>query len=437
MTARPAQASPTLTARPAWVVVLAAGVITGMAMGLRQVMGLYLNPVSLELGIGREPFSNAMALANLMWGLFAIIAGGIADRYGAGRVIVTCALSTIVGLLAMAASASPDWLNLKALFDGPDWLDLRGLLKGPQWLYLSGMLTGIGVAGTSVSALVGAVGRAVPGEKRMAAIASLGMAAGVGQLIAFPYAHLLIEYTGWKMSLVVLAVTGLAMIPLAWPLVGKPQPIAAGAKSQSLGEAVSEAFALPSFWLLTLGFFVCGFHLSFYGVHLPAFVSDKGLPAWTGVWSLMAVGITNIAGTYMSGQSGRWIEKRVGLSFIYFMRSFAFVALLFLPITPWTVIGISALLGLFWLSTVPLTSGLVALFFGTQWMSMLYGFVFLSHQLGSFSGLWLAGVTFDATKSYDTMWWISIALALAAALIHLPIRERPVARLAGGLVPAE
>ncbi len=395
------------TARPVWLVILAAGAIVGMGMGLRQVMGLYLKPVSLDLGLGREPFSNAMALANLTWGVFAIVTGAVADKFGAGRVVVTCAISTILGLLAMRSATEP------------------------MHLYLSGFLTGLGVAGTSASALVGAVGRAVTPEKRMAAIASLSMAAGVGQLIAFPYAHVLIESVGWQTSLLVLAITGIAMIPLALAIAGKPPALGANVKSQTMWEAISEAAAVPSFWLLTTGFFVCGFHLSFYGVHLPAFVSDKGLPSWVGVWALMAVGLTNILGTYLSGQSGRWVEKRVGLSFIYFMRSFAFIALLFLPITPVTVIGISAVLGLFWLSTVPLTSGLVALFFGTQWMSMLYGFVFLSHQLGSFAGLWLAGTTFDATKSYDFMWWISIALAIAASLIHLPIREKPVARLAG------
>ncbi len=395
-----------MAARPAWLVILAAGTIVGMAMGLRQVMGLYLKPVSLDLGLGREPFSNAMALANLAWGIFAIITGAIADKLGAGRVVVVCAMSTILGLLAMRGAT------------------------GPMDLYVSGLLTGLGVAGTGASALVGAVGRAVTPDKRMAAIASLSMAAGVGQLIAFPYAHLLIEYVGWKQSLLVLAITGIVMIPLALVIAGRPPALGANVKSQTMGEAVREAAGHKGFWLLTLGFFVCGFHLSFYGVHLPAFVSDKGLPPWVGVWALMAVGVANILGTYLSGQSGRWVEKRVGLSFIYFMRSFAFIALLFLPITPVTVIGISALLGLFWLSTVPLTSGLVALFFGTQWMSMLYGFVFLSHQLGSFAGLWLAGTSFDATKSYDFMWWISIALAIAASLINLPIREKPVARLA-------
>ncbi|MEQ1650273.1 MAG: MFS transporter, partial [Hyphomicrobiaceae bacterium] len=294
---------------------------------------------------------------------------------------------------------------------------------------ISGVLTGLGVAGTGITALVGAVGRAVPESKRTAAIASLGMAAGIGQLIAFPYAHLLIEYTGWKSSLLVLSVTGLVMLPLAYFLSGKPSNTTSMARSLSLTAAFKEAFSLPSFWLLTAGFFVCGFHLAFYGVHLPAYVSDKGLPAWVGVWALMAVGITNIVGTYLSGQSGRYVEKRVGLSFIYFMRIVPFVCLLVLPTSPAVVIGVSALLGLFWLSTVPLTSGLVGLFFGTQWMSMLYGVVFFSHQLGSFAGLWLAGVTFDATKSYDTMWWISIGLALFAAAVHWPIREKPVERM--------
>ncbi len=391
--------------RPAWLVILAAGTIVAMAMGLRQVMGLYLKPVTVDLGIGREPFSNAMAVANLVWGFGAILAGGIADKYGAGRVIVVCALATVGGLLAMMSATAP-------------------------WgLYLSGVLTGVGVAGTGVTALVGAVGRSVPADKRLAAIASMGMAGGIGQLVAFPLTHLLIEYTGWKSSLAILAAIATAMLPLALPIAGKPPAMSGAVKSQTLGEAVREAAVHPSYWLLTVGFFVCGFHVAFYGVHLPAYVSDKGLPSWVGVYALMAVGIANIFGTYVAGQSGRWVEKRVGLSYIYFMRCLPFIALLVLPITPASVIAISAVLGVFWLSTVPLTSGLVGMFFGTQWMSMLFGFVFLSHQLGSFTGLWMAGRVYDATKSYDMMWWISIALAVAAGLIHLPIRERPAARM--------
>lgn len=392
---------------PTWAIILSAGVIVAMAMGLRQVMGLYLKPMTTELDIGREPFSNAMAIANLVWGVGAVLAGAIADKYGAGRVIVGSALSTSVGLYLMYAAQSP------------------------MELYVSGVLLGIGVCGTGVTALVGAVGRLVVAEKRIAAIASLGMAGGIGGFIAFPYAHVLIEWLGWQMSLLVLAATAAAMIPLAWPLSGKPSTQLSSLKPQSLKDAFNEAFAYPSFWLLTAGFFVCGFHVAFYSVHLPAFVADKGLDASVGVWALMAVGIANIIGTYIAGQSGRLVEKRVGLSIIYFMRCFVFLGLLFLPINGPVVILLSTMLGLFWLSTVPLTSGLVATFFGTTWMSMLFGFVFLSHQLGSFSGLWLAGRLYDMTGSYDTMWWISIALGLFAAAIHWPIRERPVPRLAG------
>jgi MFS family permease len=404
-----AQSTPSESAarlRPVWLIILAAGVITGVAMGLRQVMGLYLKPVTGALDIGREPFSDAMAIANLMWGIAAIICGAAADKYGAGRVIAGGVIATFLGFYTMYAAQSP------------------------LELYVSGLLFGLGVGGTGITALVGAVGRAVPADRRTAAIASLGMAGGLGGLIAFPYTHLLIELTGWQTSLLVLAATCALMLPLALPLAGKPS-VQAVVRAQTLREAFAEAFAHPSFWLLTAGFFVCGFHVAFYSVHLPAYVADKGLEAWVGVWALMAVGIANIVGTWAAGQSSRVIEKRVGLSLIYFMRCFVFLGLLFLPVTPWTVILVSAMLGLFWLSTVPLTSGLVATFFGTQWMSMLFGFVFLSHQLGSFAGLWLAGRIFDATKSYDLMWWICIAVGLFAAAVHWPIRERPVARLAG------
>ena len=391
---------------PVWAIILTAGVIVGMAMGLRQVMGLYLQPMTTELGIGREPFSNSMAIANLVWGVGSIIAGAVADKFGAGRVIVASVLATFAGLYVMYAATSP--------------MDL----------YLSGVLLGIGVCGTGMSALVGAVGRAVPAEKRTAAIASLGMAAGIGGFVAFPYTHLLIEWLGWQSSLLVLAGTALVMLPLAYGLSGKPVTQQGQAKPQSLMGAFREAFNHPSFWLLTAGFFVCGFHVAFYSVHLPAFVVDKGLDASVGVVALMAVGIANIVGTYIAGQSARVVERRVGLAFIYFMRCFAFLGLLFLPISGPMVVFVSALLGLFWLSTVPLTSSLVAIFFGTTWMSMLFGFVFLSHQVGSFLGLWMAGRLYDMTGSYDAMWWISVALGLFAAAVHLPIREKPVARLA-------
>jgi MFS family permease len=405
------QVSPVITTRqPLWLVILAAGMICGIAMGLRQVMGLYLPPMTLELGIGREPFSTAMAIANLTWGLGAVGAGMVADRYGAGRVVVSGVLATMAGMYVMYVAQSG--------------LDLM----------LSGILLGIGVSGTGITSLVGAVGRAAPPDKRTSAIASLGMAGGIGGFVAFPYTHLLMDVAGWKTSLLLLLITTSIMLPLAWPLSGRPAPGAGMVDQQTLGGAIREACTHPSYLLLVAGFFVCGFHVAFYGVHLPAFVADKGLDSSVAVIALTTVGVGNLVGTYIAGQSGRFIEKRRGLSLIYFGRCFIFLGLLFLPITELTVIVLSALLGLFWLSTVPLTSSLVATFFGTRWMSMLFGVVFLSHQLGSFSGLWLAGTLYDHTKSYDMMWWISIALGLFAAAVHWPIQERPVARLA--VVPA-
>ena len=391
--------------KPLWLVVAAAGLIVGIAMGLRQVMGLFMAPMTTELNIGREPFSLAMATANLVWGFASVPLGAISDRYGAGRTLALGALTTMGGLYLMYAAQSANDL------------------------LISGVLLGIGIGGTGITALVGAVGRAATPEQRPQALAALGMAAGIGGFLAFPYTHLFMQWLGWKTTLLVMLATLSLIWPLAAILAGKPSTAATAVKKQSFGEAFSEAMRLPSFWLLTIGFFVCGFHVAFYAVHLPAFVADKGLPSWVAVTALTCVGIANIIGTYLAGQIGRFTEKRVGLSFIYFMRSFAFLGLLFLPINEWTVIGVSVLLGFFWLSTIPLTSALVATFFGPQWMSMLFGVVFLSHQLGSFSGLWLAGKLYDATKSYDTMWWISIALALFAALVNWPIRERPVERL--------
>lgn len=391
--------------KPLWVIVLSAGTIVGIAMGLRQVAGLYLAPMTLDLGIGREPFSNGMAVANLVWGLGAVLAGMVADRYGAGRVVLSGALFTMLGTYLMYSAK-----------EGTDLL----------W---AGLFLGLGVSGTGITSLVGAVGRAAPPDQRLAAIASLGMAGGIGGFVAFPYTHALMDVLGWKASLLVLVATAAVMLPLALPLSGKPVPVAGVGDDQSLVDAVKEAFSHSSYLLLLAGFFVCGFHVAFYSVHLPAFVADHGLDNSVAVIALTMVGLANLAGTYIAGQSGRFMEKRLGLSLIYFGRSFVFLGLLFLPVTPATVIGLSIVLGFLWLSTVPLTSGLVATFFGTRWMSMLFGVVFLSHQLGSFAGLRLAGYLYDATRSYDTMWWISVALGLFAAAVHWPIKERPVGRL--------
>lgn len=368
-------------------------------------MGLYLPPVTMALDVGRETFGLAMALLQLTMGLAAPLSGALIDKYGAGRIVVGCLVAAVAGLYLMYAATSA------------------------AALLVSGVLMGIGVSGTGVTSLVGTIGRFAPSEKRLSAIASIGMAAGIGGFVALPVIHLLIELVGWRDSLVwLMAITGM-LIPLAWPISAKPVPQAGVARSQTLKAALGEAFRHPSFWLLTAGFFVCGFHVAFIMVHLPAFALDQGLPAWVGPFALSVVGIANIVGTFIAGQSGRFIEKRRGLSLIYFGRAILFLGFLYLPLTPATVITICGLLGLFWLSTIPLTSGLVATFFGTTWMSMLFGIVFLSHQVGSFMGIWLGGRLYDLTKSYDAMWWISIALGLLSGLLHWPIQERPVARL--------
>jgi predicted MFS family arabinose efflux permease len=375
------------------------------------VMGLYMKPITTDLGIGRQSFSLAIAIANIVWGVAAPFAGAISDRYGAGRVALMGGVATALGLFLTYAATN----------------DVT--------LYIAGVFLGFGVAGAGVNAMVGAVARAAPVTARTQAIAMLGMGSGLGILIAMPYTHVLIESMGWKGSLIALLATSLFILPLAYFISGKPEPRGAGEISQTLGEALREAAKLPSYWLLNAGFFVCGFHLAFFGTHLPAYVADQGLEASVGVIALTVVGLGNLFGTYLSGQSARYIPKKYGLSLIYAARALVFLGFLYLPVTPAAVIFLSGVLGLLWLSTIPLTSGLVGTFFGAQWMTMLYGIVFLSHQIGSFLGAWSAGLVYDATKSYDLMWWVSVALGVFAALIHLPIRESPVQRT--NLQPAE
>lgn len=399
------QTTSTTNTLPWTMIVLAAATVAAVGMGVRQTMGLFLKPMTMELGIGREDFALAIAIANLVWGFAAPVTGAVSDKYGAGRVVVFGALCTALGLLLM--------------WSATDRLQL----------VVSGVFLGLGVAGAGINALVGAVGRAAPPEKRTQAIAAIGMGSGVGILIALPYTHLLMDYIGWRTTLLVLSATCLLMLPLAIPVAGRPAVIATKEKPQTLIAALREASRHPSFWLLNAGFFVCGFHVVFYGVHLPAYVADKGFHPKVAVISLVLVGVGNLIGTYLAGQSSRFMEKRRALSLIYALRAVIFLGFLFLPITPLTIMVLSAALGLVWLSTVPLTSGLVATFYGPTWMTMLYGVVFVSHQLGSFLGVWLGGLVYDTTKSYDMMWWISVALGVFAALIHWPIAERPVARI--------
>lgn len=408
-TTAPASPAPSSAARalPYPVLILLVGLIVGITMGRAQSMGLYQLPVIGALGVGREPFSLMMAINLLLMGAGSPFSGALIDKYGARWVVAFCVACTIAGLWMLYAATSA------------------------TALILAGVMMGFGVSGTGVTSLVGVVGRLAPPEKRMAAIASTGMAAGIGGFAALPVMHQLIESFGWQNSLIWLMAITATLILFAWPLDAQPGArTSTAASNQTMKEALNEAFGHPSFLLLTAGFFVCGFHVAFITVHLPAYTRDLLLPDWVGPYALMLVGIANIIGTFIAGQSGRWIEKRRGLSLIYFGRSLVFVGFLLVPPSATAIIVLAGTLGLLWLSTVPLTSGLVATFFGTRWMSMLFGIVFFSHQVGSFLGVWLAGRLYDATGSYDTMWWISIALGIASGLVHWPIQEKPVARLA-------
>jgi predicted MFS family arabinose efflux permease len=390
-----------------WYALLVVWLIVGISMGRAQSMGLFQLPLIDSIGVGRADFSLSMALTFLLMGIGAPVTGALIDKYGAGRVVAVCLVATIAGLYFYLAARSP--------------LDL----------VIGGVLMGIGVSGTGITSLVGLIGKLSPPEKRLRAIASIGMAAGIGSFVALPVIHLLIEKLGWQTTIVCLMVSLAALIPLALSLGGRIEDPGKNPRipDQTIKQALAEALTHPGYLLLTAGFFVCGFHVSFIVAHLPAFAVDQGLPGWVGPVALSAVGIMNLVGTWVAGQSGSWIEKRKGLSLIYLGRAVIFVGFLVLPMTPWVVIGLCSLLGLLWLATVPLTSGLVATFFGTTWMSMLFGIAFLSHQVGSFLGVWMAGKLFDATKSYDAMWYISIALGVISALLNWPIRERPVARL--------
>ena len=401
-------ASTRISATPLlWLIVLAAGLLLIVNMGIRQSFGLFLNPISLDLGLGRESFALSMALQNLMWGLTAPAAGGLADKYGAGRVLTFGALCYVGGLLIMANAA------------------------GEASLLSAGVLIGLGVSGTGFTTVLGVVGRAAPDESRAKALGLASMGSAIGQFAALPYVHVLIDAYGWSGSLVILALTAAMMAPLGWMLAAGAGREAAGRAAsaastghQTIRAALSEAMPDRDFRLLSVGFFVCGFHIAFVATHLPAFVTDQGFTAETGMLALMVIGIGNIAGTYLFGQLGGRYEKRHLLAALYAARAAVFLAFVLLPMTYYSLLAYSGILGLLWLATVPLTSGLVADMFGPRWMSMLFGITLFSHQVGSFLGAWMGGYLYDIFQSYDIMWWMSIALGLISAFLHAAIRER-------------
>ena len=387
-------------------VIAAACLISLVGFGIRSGFGLYLEPMTTENGWSRETFALALAIQNLLWGIGVPVAGAIADRYGTARVVALGAVVYAVGVAGMAMSGS-------------------GLA-----LYLTGgILVGLGVAFCSLSLVLAAIARVIGPERQSLAL-GLGTAAGsLGQVVFSPINQALISRYGWYDSLLVMSVVALVLAPLAFSLRRSSQSRGELAADQSLASALGEAISHRSYLLLTAGFFVCGFHVAFITVHFPSYVSDLGLPARAGAYALSIVGLFNIFGSLTSGAFGQRYSKKMGLSAIYFTRAVVMFGLLLAPANELTIYLFAASMGLLWLSTVPLTTGIVAQMFGLRFMGTLVGIVFLSHQLGSFTGVWLGGVLYDRTGSYEAMWWAGVCLGLFAAIVHLPINDRPLARL--------
>ncbi len=394
--------SPTLKS-----VLIASGVILSLAMGVRHGFGFWLQPISQQHAWTRETFSLAMALQNLMWGVFGPFSGMAADRYGAARVVFFGALLYTAGLLWMAV------VN-----------DASAFALG------SGTLIGAGLSCTAFGALSGIVGRTASFSERSWAFGMLGAAGSFGQFAMIPIEQQLIATAGWQQALFILAaLVVIVMMPLAFMLHEPDLGNRAHGQQQSVAEAVREAFTYRSFQLLVAGYFVCGFQVVFIGVHLPAYLKDQGLlDPQVAVIALATIGLFNIFGSFFAGKFGARLPKPWLLSAIYFARALFIAVFVFSPLTTTSVYVFSAAMGLIWLSTVPLTNGLIAGIFGVRHLSMLAGFVFFSHQLGSFLGVWLGGYLYTIEGSYHTVWMITIALGIIAGLLNLPIKEAAILR---------
>ena len=391
------------------VLIFSACLLLLMSFGYRSGFGLFVKPITETNGWGREVISVALAVQNLFWGIVSVFAGGLADRFGNVRVIVVGTICYALGMLLMAGVDNPWMLNAS-----------------------TGLLVGAGVAGTSFGIVLPAMARAVGEERRQWAL-GLGTAVGsLGQFAVVPMAQVLIDAFGWATALHILAGSSLGMVLLAMPLApysGK-QEAAGQVDDQTVRQALHEAFGYRSYVLLVSGFFVCGFHVAFITAHMPAFLSDIGFDARVGAWSISVIGLCNVFGAYLSGILSGKIHKRHVLIMIYLGRAVAISLFMLLPLSLFTVLGFSAVMGFLWLATVPATSGLVAVMFGTRYMALLYGIVFLGHQVGSFIGVWLGGWLFDRSGSYDAVWWVAVALSVMAAIVHWPITEKPVERMA-------
>ncbi len=387
-------------------VLICGALIVTLSMGIRHGFGLWLQPVTQAQGWTRETFALAMAIQNLTWGVAGIFAGMLADRFGAFKVLIGGALLYALGLVGMALAPTPLMFALTC-----------------------GVLIGMAQAGTTYAVIYGVIGRNVSLEKRSWAMGVAAAAGSFGQFLMVPVEGWLISSLGWQQALMALGMAALLVIPLAW---GLHEPGFAGGtppkREQTIVQALREAFAYPSFQLLMAGYFVCGFQVVFIGVHMPSYLKDHGLSPQVASYSLALIGLFNVFGTYIAGSLGQRLPKKNILAFIYFARSIAITLFLLAPLTPASVYVFSAVMGLLWLSTVPPTNAIVAQVFGVAHLSMLGGFVFFSHQVGSFMGVWLGGYLYDRTGSYNIVWYIAIGLGVLAALVNLPVREAAIRR---------
>lgn len=375
-----------------------------LSLGLRHGFGLFLEPVSAANDWGRGVFGFAIAIQNLFWGLGQPIAGMLADRYGAKKVILTGAVLYVLGLLGMAWSPEVITFTLSA-----------------------GVLIGVGLAGTTMPIVFGAISKTMPAEKRSMAFGIAMSVGSLGQFAMMPGVLSMIGGVGWSQTLVIMSAAAALMLPLAFGMSPRADARPADeSEGPSAGEAARLALRTRDFWLLSTGFFVCGFHVVFISTHLPSYITDNGLDPALGSTALALIGLFNIFGSLAAGWLGSRLPKPLVLAGIYGLRAVAFTLFLLLPLTPVTVLVFASVMGVLWLSTVPLTNGLVAVMFDVKNMAMLSGFVFLAHQVGSFLGSWLGGVLYDSTEAYTLMWVISIALSIMAVIMHLIVKERPV-----------
>ena len=389
------------------VIIVCGCAIALLGFGPRSALGFFVQPMSHEFAWGRDVFGLALAVQNLLWGLGQPIAGAIADRFGIFRVMFVGALLYAGGLLTMRYAATPLSLDLGA-----------------------GVLIGFGLSGCSFNLVLSAFAKLLPPERRGIALGAGTAAGSFGQFMFAPFGVALIDNFGWQTALTVFGVLMLFIVPLSLALSTPPATAAnvPAAQQQSFRTALAEAFGHRSYVLLVLGFFTCGFQLAFVTVHLPAFLVDRGISSQIGGWVMASIGLFNMIGSLSVGWLQNRLPKRYILSVIYFARALATVAFISFPITPFSAIAFGAVSGLLWLSTVPPTSALVSLMFGTRWFATLYGFAFVSHQVGGFLGVWLGGIVFEKFGSYTPIWWLSVLFGVLSALINLPIVEKPVER---------